>query len=339
MKLTYVFLRTMIMLLLFSWVSPELSSSVNAAGTPQPAEDSSSQPGTRSTGGGGMCFPYLTSNSDNATTTADTYITPNTAPSLPLSRSTQAPLPVNTSYETAIELTPGVPIEGYLPPDDQDCVWFQDALYYKITVTKTQKITALMLVPPGLDYSMYLEGTASFRHKGPYDQLSYVAQPGTYYLRVSEGHTRGSLTQPFNLRVMLSDKFDDYERYSDDSSATDAYYRGTSVQTIDNLYDEDWKMFGIDYPGTTTVRLDNPSAKGVYKVEIWDWADNVIATVKQNETKTLRLPVTSYFVRVYAPSKYDPDVPYTLTMDTKYDPQPVCDWDEEEPWKWVCTGP
>jgi len=339
MKLTYVLLRTIIMLLLFSWVSPELSSSVNAAGTSQPAEDSSSQPGTRSTGGGGMCFPYLTSDSADATTTTDTYITPDTTASPPSSRSTVAPLPVNTSYGTAIELTPGVPVEGYLPPDDQDCVWFQDALYYKITVTKTQKITALMLVPPGLDYSMYLEGTASFRHKGPYDQLSYVAQPGTYYLRISEGHTRGSLTQPFNLKVMLSDKFDDYERYSDDSSATDAYYRGPSVQTIDNLYDEDWKMFGLDYPGTITVRLDNPSSKGVYKVEIWDWEDNVIATVKQNETKTLRLPVTSYFVRVYAPSKYDPDVPYTLTMDTKYDPRPVCHWDEERPWEWVCTGP
>ncbi|WP_046216483.1 hypothetical protein [Paenibacillus wulumuqiensis] len=290
--------------------------------------------------------------------TADTYGTAGKKPTTGIPSIPAPPgMPTNISTFAATELTPGVPVEGYLPPNMPGCIFWPGGLWYKVTIDKPQKITGLLLTPPGIDYYLYLyyerngpgdvnTGTVSFRNYGPYDQVAYVAQPGTYYLFVTEGGTGGSMKQPFNLKVMLSDKYDEYEKYTDDATTTETYYDayrdGPMIHTIDNPYDEDWKMFNVNPDGELTINLKNPSPKGSYKLELIDQYGVMVGTVYQNTTKTFRLDMyNAYYTRVFAtnPAKYDPDVPYVLTMKFKPDPQPICDWDEERPWEWVCTGP
>ncbi|MEW4370126.1 hypothetical protein [Paenibacillus kandeliae] len=297
---------------------------------------------TSATGSGGECFPQLNAQSSTSAVTAssDTYIT--TAAS---SITSSPNFPTNRTMDTAIALTPNVPVEGYIPPSEEDCVYFKQGVWYSITVAKKQKVTALLLVPPGLDYSLFMGTTGSFRKDGPYDLLSFVAEPGTYYLHVTEWRTKGSLEQPFNLKVMLYDQFDDYEQYYDDGHATDAgvnvYDPTPFVQTIDSVFDEDWKSFFLWDKGKLTVSLKNPShSKGVYKVEVWDWDNHLITTIQQNSSKTFAVPDGPYYTRVYSSSfRYDATVPYSLSIGFAADPQPVCHEDEERPWEWICEYP
>jgi len=329
--------KIMVALLVVSWAPGTLGSLTSAAGLDQPDTGTiatiPADPITNSLQPSNVSVPV----SEQPTVATATYLT-SSLPTLPPAVLTP---PTNTTRETAIEIKPDTPIESYLPPSRSDGPgnYSGGILYYKVTLTERQKMTFMMLMPPGINYHMFMESTAGFRSSGPYQQLNYVGGPGTYYLEVTEGGTPGSLTVPFNLRLVLSPKFDDYEQYSDDSFVTEVYDWGPTRHTIDNPFDEDWKALNIPENGKLTLSLDNPSnSKGVYKAELYDQNSRLIGTVYQNAPKTFDIPMNGYYTRVYsAKGSYDPDVYYTLSLDFKTPPKPVCDWEEGD--VWVCTWP
>ncbi|WP_017813019.1 hypothetical protein [Paenibacillus shenyangensis] len=359
MKFRPLMLKTITALLLTACM-PMSSLAADAAGSsPAPALQRTAQTNTVTTQGDvSDCLPYSNpvDPPGDDTVSVDTYSTDSSLAAPSMKKGTAPPhMPTNISSESAIEVKPNTPVEGYLPPDMPGCFFWPGGVWYKVKVDKPQKITGLLLTPPSLNYNLYIyyerSGPAdvnavavSYRNKGPYQLVSHVVEPGTYYFFITANKTDGSFTLPFNFKVILTDTYDNYEKYWDDGPTTEAYLADHSnpmMHTIDNPFDEDWDSLTFDVEGTFTINLNNPSKKSVYKLEVLDMAENVIETVYQNTTKTFRLPLDNYHTRVFAPnpSKYDPTVPYSLSVNFKPDPQPVCGWDDDKPWKWVCTWP
>lgn len=224
----------------------------------------------------------------------------------------------NTSPDGAIYIEPGTQTSGYITAEGESR-WF---LTY---VDSPLKLTALMNPGAAVDYDLSLykldEATGTLnrvsysqRGSGQYEQLSHVAGPGYYFVLV-QSYVGSDTVNPFTLYLGVSDTYDANEP---DDNPWFAKNQGSTTfssrQNIDNFLDEDWTKISLPRSAPVRLLLNNTSAYGVYRLDLYDGNLGSLGYLDQNTQGQVQLPAGDYYIRVWAPSSFDLTTPYTLSV-------------------------
>ncbi|MBE7898975.1 carboxypeptidase regulatory-like domain-containing protein [Paenibacillus polymyxa] len=226
----------------------------------------------------------------------------------------------NTTPDGAIFIKSGNSSQGYITAEGESR-WF-------FTRVETPNKLTVFLNPGAsttTDYDLHLykldESTGtlnkvsySTKGAGQYEQASYVAGTGYYFILV-QSYKGFNITQPFTVHSIQSDSYDSSEPDDNPWFAKD---RGSatfsSSQTIDNILDEDWSKINVPSDSTVRLNLNNTSAYGEYRLDLYDANLTSLGYLSQNTTAQIKLSAGEYYIRVIAPSKFDLTTPYTLTV-------------------------
>ena len=224
----------------------------------------------------------------------------------------------NTTPDGAIYIAPGTQTSGYITAEGE-------SRWFLTNVDSPLKLTALMNPGAAVDYDLTLykldEATGiltrvsySQKGNGQYEQLSHVADPGYYFVLV-QSYVGSDTVNPFTLYVGLSDSYDANEP---DDNPWFAKNQGSktfsSSQNIDNFLDEDWTKISLPRNAPVRLLLNNPSAYGEYRLDLYDANLNSLGYLGQNSQGQVQLPAGDYYIRVWAPSSFDLTTPYTLSV-------------------------
>ena len=147
-----------------------------------------------------------------------------------------------------------------------------------------------------------------------YELLSYVAEPGYYFLSVAA--FAGEVANQFSFMVRLSDTWDENE--ADDSllQAKAQPLNKTVIHTLDNTIDQDISILNVSTSGSYTFALYGLPDNLNYLLQIMNTNMEVLATIPQNSTSLINLPVNSYIIRVLSSDgNIDASVTYKLMVE------------------------
>ena len=188
--------------------------------------------------------------------------------------------------------------------------------WYYFQLTEKKKVTAYMSpvadVTVDNDLDLYkldtTNGTLSViaQSQNPsshYELLSYVAEPGYYFLSVAA--FAGEIANQFSFMVRLSDKWDENEA---DDSLLQAKVQPFSTpvkHTLDNSIDQDLSIVNVSEAGYYTFTLEKVPDNVNYQLEILNKDMQLInsdmrniSIVSKNSSKVFYLDVNSYILRL-----------------------------------------
>ncbi len=181
--------------------------------------------------------------------------------------------------------------------------------WYYFQLTEKKKVTAYMspvadaTVDNDLDlYKLDLtNGTLSVvaQSQNPaatYELLSYVAEPGYYFLSVAA--FAGEIANQFSFMVRLSDTWDENEA---DDSLLEAKVQPlfTPVKhTLDNSIDQDFSILNVSEASNYSFALMKVADNVNYQLQLLTTNMQVIDTIPKNNGKAVFLDVGSYVVRL-----------------------------------------
>lgn len=188
--------------------------------------------------------------------------------------------------------------------------------WYYFQLTEKKKVTAYMSpvadVTVDNDLDLYkldtTNGTLSViaQSQNPsshYELLSYVAEPGYYFLSVAA--FAGEIANQFSFMVRLSDKWDENEA---DDSLLQAKVQPFSTpvkHTLDNSIDQDLSIVNVSEAGYYTFTLEKVPDNVNYQLEILNRDMQLInsdmrniSIVSKNSSKVFYLDVNSYILRL-----------------------------------------
>jgi hypothetical protein len=181
--------------------------------------------------------------------------------------------------------------------------------WYVFQTTTQKKITAYMSPANDLtvdnDLSLYRLDTStgyltvvaeSQNPAAVYELLSYVADPGYYFLCVAA--YAGTTENEYSFLVRLSDTWDSNE--PDDSllQASAQPLFSPVKHTIDNSIDQDVTILNISEAGNYSISLYNVPDNVNYQLQVLNTNMQVIDTVNKNSSKCKNLQIGSYVLRL-----------------------------------------
>jgi len=226
----------------------------------------------------------------------------------------------NNSPGTAAPLTLDVPIQ-----DTIDAQGEQD--WYIVYVPNAGKVTAVLdtVSNSAIDYDLHMfkydEATGTLVNQidsmyGPahYEQLSTVADAGSYYFVAVDSYQGFDAVNPYTLGVMYSDLPDDQE--PDDNPWQAKLQTGAFTKTgnLDNVFDEDWIKLTIAQGNRFTFNLNNPAGTVQYRANIYNANLAAVGSVSNNGTVTYQLTAGTYYLNVATLNAVEPVTPYRLSM-------------------------
>ena len=181
--------------------------------------------------------------------------------------------------------------------------------WYYFQLTEKKKVTAYMspVADATVDNDLDLykldttKGTLSVvaQSQNPasnYELLSYVAEPGYYFLSVAA--FAGEIANQFSFMVRLSDNWDENEA---DDSLLEAKVQPlfTPVKhTLDNSIDQDLSILNVSEASNYSFALMKVADNVDYQLQIMTPNMQVIDIVPKNKGKAVYLNVGSYVIRL-----------------------------------------
>ena len=149
---------------------------------------------------------------------------------------------------------------------------------------------------------------------GMYELLSFVGEPGYYFLCVAA--YAGEAANEFSFMAHLSDKWD--EKEGDDSLLQAPEQPiGTAVKhTLDNAIDHDMSVLPIREAGFYTIRLVGVPENCNYQLQIMDAQMHILDVLDKNTVKAKNFPVAAYVLRLLSTDgSFDPDAEVIVQVD------------------------
>lgn len=202
-----------------------------------------------------------------------------------------------------------------------------DQRWYNFQVTEQKKLTVYM--SPVADISVdndlmlfKLDTTThnlnlvseSKNYPGIYEQLSYIAEPGIYYICVSAYQC--NVANQFTFFARQTGIWDVSE--ADDSMALAKEQKVGKIlrRTLDNEYDEDCTILLVPVAGSYHFKLLDVPETCNYELQVWSVDQRLLATVKKNTEVTFSgFSAGGYFIKVLAPDGVvDASAMYTVLI-------------------------
>lgn len=149
---------------------------------------------------------------------------------------------------------------------------------------------------------------------GMYELLSFVGEPGYYFLCVAA--YAGEAVNEFSFMAHLSDKWD--EKEGDDSLLQAPEQPiGTAVKhTLDNAIDHDMSVLPIREAGFYTIRLAGVPENCNYQLQIMNAQMQILDVLDKNTVKAKNLPVAAYVLRLLSTDgSFNPDAEVIVQVD------------------------
>lgn len=200
-----------------------------------------------------------------------------------------------------------------------------DQRWYNFELTAQKKLTVYMSPVADTtidnDLQLYKLDTATYmlnlvseskNYAGIYEQLSYVAEPGIYYVCVAAYQC--SAANQFSFFVRQTDTWDTSE--ADDSLALAKEQPIGKIirRTLDNSVDEDCTILLVPTAGTYHIKLMDVPANCNYQLQVLSANQMPLATISKNTQVNLSgFSAGGYFLKVLAPDGVvDPAANYTV---------------------------
>ena len=149
---------------------------------------------------------------------------------------------------------------------------------------------------------------------GMYELLSFVSEPGYYFLCVAA--YAGETANEFSFMAHLSDKWD--EKEGDDSllQAQEQPIGAAVKHTLDNAIDHDMSVLPIREAGFYTIRLADVPENCNYQLQIMNAQMQILDVLDKNTVKAKNLPVAAYVLRLLSTDgSFDPDAEVIVQVD------------------------
>ena len=149
---------------------------------------------------------------------------------------------------------------------------------------------------------------------GMYELLSFVSEPGYYFLCVAA--YAGETANEFSFMAHLSDKWD--EKEGDDSllQAQEQPIGAAVKHTLDNAIDHDMSVLPIREAGFYTIRLADVPENCNYQLQIMNAQMQILDVLDKNTVKAKNLPVAAYVLRLLSTDgSFDPDAEVVVQVD------------------------
>ena len=149
---------------------------------------------------------------------------------------------------------------------------------------------------------------------GMYELLSFVSEPGYYFLCVAA--YAGETANEFSFMAHLSDKWD--EKEGDDSllQAQEQPIGAAVKHTLDNAIDHDMSVLPIREAGFYTIRLADVPENCNYQLQIMNAQMQILDVLDKNTVKAKNLPVAAYVLRLLSTDgSFNPDAEVIVQVD------------------------
>ena len=149
---------------------------------------------------------------------------------------------------------------------------------------------------------------------GMYELLSFVSEPGYYFLCVAA--YAGETANEFSFMAHLSDKWD--EKEGDDSllQAQEQPIGAAVKHTLDNAIDHDMSVLPIREAGFYTIRLADVPENCNYQLQIMNAQMQILDVLDKNTVKAKNLPVAAYVLRLLSTDgSFDSDAEVVVQVD------------------------
>ncbi len=202
-----------------------------------------------------------------------------------------------------------------------------DQRWYNFQITEKKKLTVYMspVVDTTVDNDLYLfklntttyqleAVSQSKNNAGVYELLSYIADPGIYYVCVSA--YAGTAANTFGLLARVTDKWDAYEADDSMSTAQQQVTGKIMKRTLDNAIDEDCTVWGVSTAGNYYIKFFGVPDKCNYQLQILSSDQRLLTTIPKNTEQILaNVAQGGYFIRVLAPDGVvNPTAEYGLVL-------------------------
>jgi len=202
-----------------------------------------------------------------------------------------------------------------------------DQRWYNFQITEKKKLTVYMspVADATVDNDLYLfklntttyqleAVSQSKNNAGVYELLSYIADPGIYYVCVSA--YAGTAANTFGLLARVTDKWDAYEADDSMSTAQQQVTGKIMKRTLDNAIDEDCTVWGVSTAGNYYIKFFGVPDKCNYQLQILSSDQKLLTTIPKNTEQILtNVAKGGYFIRVLAPDGVvDPTAEYGLVI-------------------------
>lgn len=185
--------------------------------------------------------------------------------------------------------------------------------WYNFQITAKKKLTAYMssvavatidndLMLYKLDTSTYTLNlvSKSQNRAGMYELLSYIAEPGIYYLCVAAYAC--SAPNNFNFLARISDTWDAEEADDSMALAKEQVVNKVVKRTLDNSIDEDCTIWLVEKTGNYRLEFFGVPANCNYQLQILNANQEIMTTISKNTSTNFKnVAAAGYFVRVLAP--------------------------------------
>lgn len=185
--------------------------------------------------------------------------------------------------------------------------------WYNFQITAKKKLTAYMssvavatidndLMLYKLDTSTYnLNLVSKSQNKaGMYELLSYIAEPGIYYICVAAYAC--SSPNNFNIMARISDTWDAEEADDSMALAKEQVVNKIVKRTLDNSIDQDCTIWLVEKTGNYRLEFFGVPANCNYQLQILNANQDVMTTINKNTSTNFKnVAAGGYFVRVMAP--------------------------------------
>lgn len=199
--------------------------------------------------------------------------------------------------------------------------------WYAFQLTEKKKITLYMnpVADTTIDNDLYLyqfnQANSSItavamsrNNAGMYENLSYIAAPGIYFVSVNSYAC--SAANNFQLLALISDTWDENEADDSMAMAVEMPVNSEITGTLDNIFDEDTRIWLVKETGTYQMLLSVPSDKLKYKVKIYSASEALITTVEPNvRTFFPNVAAGDYFLKITSEdNNIDSAVSYNFSL-------------------------
>ncbi|MDF2564017.1 MAG: hypothetical protein K0Q53_412 [Massilibacillus sp.] len=202
-----------------------------------------------------------------------------------------------------------------------------DQRWYNFQITEKKKLTVYMspVADATVDNDLYLfklntttyqlEAVSQSKNNADiYELLSYIADPGIYYVCVSA--YAGTAANTFGLLARVTDKWDAYEADDSMSLATEQVLGKIVKRTLDNSIDQDCSIWLVSAVGNYYIKFFGVPDKCNYQIQILSSDQKLLTTVPKNTAQVFtNVAQGGYFIRVLAPDGVvDPTAEYGVVL-------------------------
>lgn len=167
----------------------------------------------------------------------------------------------------------------------------------------------------------------SKNNAGLYELLSYVADPGIYYICVAAYSS--SAVNTINFLARTSATWDVQEPDDSMAMAKELTLGKIMRGTLDNAIDQDCSLFLVSKAGNYYLKFFGVPDNCNYQIQFLSSEQKLLTTIPKNEQQILtNVPEGSYYIRILAADGVvDPTVEYGLLITPI--PEEITDFDKE----------